>query len=67
MEEYMWVERGVELINFLSIKWRIIDPKNFAYRIERRRFQDDLEKLQYLCQMGNFFSMDAFWLANSAR
>jgi hypothetical protein len=25
LEEYMWIERGVNLLNLLAIKWRVVD------------------------------------------
>jgi hypothetical protein len=36
MEEYLWIERAVHLINSLIMKWNVVDVKNYAYRNEKR-------------------------------
>jgi len=32
MEEYLWIERAIGIINHLSIKWGVIDFKLYNYR-----------------------------------
>jgi hypothetical protein len=45
LEEFLWIERAVNLINLLAIKWRVVDVKNYGYRVARKQHVDDVAKL----------------------
>jgi hypothetical protein len=36
MEEYLWIERIIQLVNNLIMKWGVADARNYTYRNEKR-------------------------------
>lgn len=67
MEEYLWIERAIGIINHLSIKWGVIDFKLYNYRNSKWEPQDNLQRLEAANLRRNVFSMETLWFAHSSR
>ena len=67
MEEYLWVERAIGVINHLCIKWGVIDFKLYTYRNSKWEPADNLQKVEAENLRRNIFSMETLWFAHSSR
>ena len=67
LEEYIWIERAVNLLNILGMKWGILDARNYKFRKERNTYVDSVEKMTYINMLSSFFNMETLWFAHAAR